>query len=97
MSCSETTESAARVTQISMTRLRPKRRVAGGAENVPITPPTATAAVIHPTTSGPKPRAVSSRAVRGRVLPTPTPSTATLEVTATKSRHKCLSSMEGLV
>src|SRR5271165_1890818 len=91
--CREITDTVASATHHSMTRRRPKRIVAQGEATVPAMPPAA-AAAIQPTTCGPQPRAVSASAVSGRVLPTPNPSTATLEVTATKSRHRCFSSMD---
>ena len=91
--CKEITDAAATATQKSITKRRPKRSVAAGDARVLITPPAAVAAVIQPTTSGPRPRAVSTSAVSGKVLPTPTPSTATLDVTPTKSRQRCFSSM----
>ncbi len=87
------TDTAAAAVQQSITRRRPKRRVAAGEATVPTTPPSAETATSQPTTSGPMPRAVSISAVNGKVLPTPMPRTATLTVTATKSRQMCLSSM----
>src|ERR1700733_5727884 len=92
--CREITEAAASATHHSMTRRRPKRIVARGDTRVPAMPPAAAAAAIQPTTWGPQPRSVRASAVNGRVLPTPNPSTATLDVTATKSRQRCFSSME---
>jgi len=83
------TLAAASATQPSMTRRRPKRTAAAGAANVPAMPPSAEAATIQPITSGPQPRALKVSAVSGNVLPSPMPRTATLKVTAAKSRQAC--------
>jgi len=58
-------------------------------------PPRADAATIQPTTSGLMPLALSTSAVNGKVLPAPMPSTATLKVTAVKSRQRSRSSIAG--
>src|SRR5450432_4103637 len=84
---------AANTTQPSMKRRRPQRCVRAGAASVPAIPPKADAAIIQPMASVPMPRWLRIRVVRGSVLPSPSPNTATLDVTATKSRQTDLSSI----
>ncbi|KAF1052030.1 MAG: hypothetical protein GAK41_01165 [Burkholderia gladioli] len=64
----------------------PKRRVSQVTNGTIARPPPACAAVSMPTTPVPWPDSVSASAVNGKVAPVPRPTTATLRISARKSR-----------
>jgi hypothetical protein len=92
--CNGSTEAVASSRQPNITLRRPSRSASAGAAMVASTPPSALAAIVQPITSGLKPRVVRVRAVSGMVLPSPSPSRATLNMTAVKSRHALRGSMK---